>query len=269
MLTEMQLKDVIEPFKSASYGDALAMCRRYIPEAEYYVNPDGVVDVSGDMFPASLSSFVVNQKLAVQFGKLTGSMETLKLAGSVRSLEGLPKKLPNRILDVRSDFLKDLTGAPEEVDSFYVNSHSLTSLRGAPKRVNNTFSVVAPTLTSFEGFPTTMVGALDFRLCKRVKTTDGLKNLDLGSIELPLGIEQITDIPKTCVSISVFPCVGIAHLLRIPDIEHVHIIEPRKGQVAIMLRGIFDECLALSSTPRARWLHAERLMIDHDLEYLL
>lgn len=267
MLTEMQLKDAIEPFKQASCKKAHELCKKHIRHGDYVVHQDGTVDVHGDL---NLDSFVVNGKLAVRFGDLTGGIEVLKLS-SVRTLEGLPKSLLNRILDVRSGFLKDLTGSPEEADFMYVNSSSLTSFEGAPKQVHNTFSVIAPSLKTLRGLPN-IVGTLDLSLCKSVKTTDGLAGVKLGSATLPAHLEEVTELPATCISIALNPCVGLAHVFRIPDLAYVKFSNPtgRESKTVQALNEIAEETLELSpDLPKVRWLHAERLLIDRDLEYLL
>ena len=71
-------------------------------------------------------------------------------------------------IDVSSKGITSLEGAPQKVEGrFYCDNNSLTSLKGAPKEVKGSFHCYNNSLTSLEGAPKEVEG--DF-YCQKNKT---------------------------------------------------------------------------------------------------
>jgi hypothetical protein len=101
-----------------------------VVKGKYTINPDGTVDVEGDVICKS-SEF---DKFPVKFGKVTGKFDCSNNK-NLKTLEGAPQRVQvfncNRCIG-----LKTLEGAPREVENFYcIECTSLVSLEGAPQKV--------------------------------------------------------------------------------------------------------------------------------------
>ena len=91
-----------------SFEDIDSICKKYRIE-NYTINPDGSVDVDGDV---SLSNYRF-AKLPLKFGRVSG------------------------YFDCSDNKLTTLEGAPREVGgNFYCKNNQLTTLEGAPERVS-------------------------------------------------------------------------------------------------------------------------------------
>ena len=135
----------------------------------YKINPDGTVDVNGDV---DISQKQLTE-IPIQFGKISGNfycynnnLTTLKGApiyvggdftcsyNKLTSLKGAPEYVGGHFYCYNNN-LTSLDGAPKYIEGdFYCNKNKLTSLEGAPKKVGGIFSCSGNNLTSLEGAPT-------------------------------------------------------------------------------------------------------------------
>ena len=137
-------------FESNSEIDSI--CGEYRIK-NYTINPDGTVDVNGDvnLYEKGLT------KLPLKFGYVSGEFDCSY--NQLTSLEGSPKKVgggfycgynklvtlegaPKEVggyFDCRYNQLTSLVGAPEEVMYFNCSNNQLTSLEGAPMEVGGYF----------------------------------------------------------------------------------------------------------------------------------
>jgi hypothetical protein len=106
------------------------ICKKYKIK-KYSINPDGSIDVNGDV---NLSDKNIN-KLPLKFGKVSGDFYC------------------------DENNLTSLECCPDEVGGyFYCYSNELTSLEHCPTEVGLGFSCVFNKLTSLEGCPSKVVG---------------------------------------------------------------------------------------------------------------
>jgi len=130
------------------------ICRKYNIE-NYTINPDGSIDVDGDV---DISNRGLT-KIPLKFRKVSGNFYCHN--NKLTSLEGAPTS-------VGGDFycsynqLTSLEGAPTSVGGgFYCHNNKLTSLEGAPTSVGGDFYCSYNRLTSLEGSPTSVSGYFD------------------------------------------------------------------------------------------------------------
>ena len=108
-----------------SIEDIDSICREY-GIRNYTVNPDGTVDVDGDVDLTHKNL----TRLPLKFGKVSGDF------------------------DCKYNQLTTLEGCPTEVGGdFYCYGNKLTTLKGGPKRVGGGFSCAMNNLTTLEGCP--------------------------------------------------------------------------------------------------------------------
>ena len=129
-----------------SNNDIDAICKKFGIK-NYTINPDGSVDVNGDVN----LSYRELTKLPLKFGRVGGYFSCSD--NQLTSLEGAPR-------EVGGDFycsynqLTSLEGAPSHVGGhFYCYYNQLTSLEGAPKYVGGDFFCHRNQLVDFRGFP--------------------------------------------------------------------------------------------------------------------
>jgi hypothetical protein len=136
-------------FESTSQIDQI--CKEYGIK-NYTINPDGIVDVDGDVY----LSYKKLDKLPVRFGKVTGDFWCNN--NQLTTLEGCPQTVVGSFLCYNNQ-LTSLEGCPQTVGAhFSCHSNKLTSLEGCPQTVGAHFSCRSNKLTSLEGCPQT-VGA--------------------------------------------------------------------------------------------------------------
>jgi hypothetical protein len=112
----------------------------------YKINPDGTVDVNGDVN----LSFKKLTHLPLKFGRVSGSFDCSK--NQLISLEGAPSEV--YWFDCSGNQLTSLEGAPLKVSSdFYCFDNQLTTLVGAPRIVGGVFNCSSNQLTTLEGSP--------------------------------------------------------------------------------------------------------------------
>jgi hypothetical protein len=122
------------------------ICKEYGIK-NYTINPDGTVDVSGDvkLYGKGLKNLPLN------FGKVGGDFYCSY--SQLTTLEGAPKQVGGRF-DCSHNQLTTLEGAPKEVGgNFYCRSNQLITLEGSPKEVGGNFYCYNNQLTTLEGAP--------------------------------------------------------------------------------------------------------------------
>ena len=129
------------------------ICKKY-DIRNYTINPDGSIDVDGDV---NLMSFSF-ENLPLRFNKVTGFFECSTVG--LTSLEGCPKEV-GRYFSCSLNKLKSLKGAPNFVGSFFnCTNNKLTSLEGCPIEINTTFYCTDNKLTTLKGAPILISGDL-------------------------------------------------------------------------------------------------------------
>ena len=129
-----------------NFQDIDSICKEYGIK-NYTINPDGSIDVNGDvdLYNKSLT------KLPLKFGRVTGDFDCTY--NQLTTLEGGPR-------EVGGDFYCDnnkltaLEGAPREIGGgFYCVWNQLTTLKGSPREVGGDFYCYRNQLTTLEGAP--------------------------------------------------------------------------------------------------------------------
>jgi hypothetical protein len=163
----------IKLFESMTEIEVEKICKKYKIE-NWILNPDGTVDVDGDVYLA----YQGLSKLPLKFGRVTGDFRCYR--NQLTSLEGCPTEIgggfycDNSLLtslegcptEIRGAFdcsynkLTSLEGCPTEIGGdFKCYSNQLTSLEGCPKEISGNFWCHVNELTSLEGCPTEIRGA--------------------------------------------------------------------------------------------------------------
>jgi hypothetical protein len=114
------------------YSSIDRICKKWGIE-NYTTNPDGTVDVSGDVYLYKKDL----KELPLKFGKVSGYFDCSY--NELTTLEGAPKVVGGGFY-CHNNQLTTLEGAPKEVGgSFDCNSNQLITLEGAPKEVGGGF----------------------------------------------------------------------------------------------------------------------------------
>jgi hypothetical protein len=163
-------KFLIKLFEEYSSIDDI--CAKYGIK-NYTINPDGTVDVDGDVYLRRRNL----KELPLKFGKVGGYFNCYD--NKLTTLEGVPKEVSggfycshNQLTtlegapkEVGGNFncsynqLTTLEGSPKEVGGdFYCNNNQLTTLEGAPKEVGGNFYCDDNKLTTLEGSPKVVSG---------------------------------------------------------------------------------------------------------------
>ena len=128
------------------FNEVDTICKKYDIE-NYTINPDGTVDVDGDV---NLSGKGLKE-LPLKFGKVSGDFYCHY--NQLTTLEGSPKEVGGDFYCYNNQ-LTTLTGAPKEVGgNFYCYNNQLTTLEDAPKEVGGRFDCSSNQLTTLEGAP--------------------------------------------------------------------------------------------------------------------
>jgi hypothetical protein len=138
------------------FNEIDVICKKYGIE-DYTINPDGTVDVDGDvdLYKKGL------KKLPLNFGKVSGYFECR--FNQLITLEGAPKEVGG-YFHCRNNQLTTLEGSPKVVGSdFYCNNNQLTTLEGAPREVGSDFYCHNNRLITLEGAPKVIGGDFDCR----------------------------------------------------------------------------------------------------------
>jgi hypothetical protein len=139
-----------------SFEDIDSICKKYNIK-NYTINPDGSVDVDGDV---SLSNYRF-VKLPLKFGRVSGYFDCS--LNKLSTLEGSPREVDGDFLCYNNQ-LTTLEGAPREVGgNFYCQANRLTTLEGSPERVRGDFFCRSNQLTTLKGTPSYIGSYFDFR----------------------------------------------------------------------------------------------------------
>jgi hypothetical protein len=169
------------------------ICKKYGIQ-NYTINPDGTVDVDGDVN----LSYKKLDKLPVRFGKVTGyfwcddnRLTTLEGCpqtvgaefdcsyNQLTTLEGCPQTVGTEF-DCSYNQLTTLEGCPQTVGGgFYCNNNQLTTLEGCPHKVVGNFYCHDNQLTTLEGCPTE-VGGNFWCNNNQLTTLEGLTDIFIG-----------------------------------------------------------------------------------------
>jgi hypothetical protein len=134
-----------------NYNEITKICKKYKIK-NYHINPDGTIDVDGNVFLYEKGL----KYIPIKFGKVSGWFDCSN--NQLTTLEGVPK-------EVGGDFycnynqLTTLEGAPKKVGGdFDCHHNQLTNLEGAPKEVGRNFDCRNNQLTTLEGGPKKVSG---------------------------------------------------------------------------------------------------------------
>ena len=131
-----------------SFNDIETTCKKYNIK-NYTINPDGTVDVNGDveLYGKGLT------KLPLKFGKVTGNFYCNN--NQLITLEGSPREVGGYFnCSYNYNQLTTLEGSPKEVGGgFYCNNNQLITLEGGPRSVGGDFGCSSNQLTTLEGSP--------------------------------------------------------------------------------------------------------------------
>jgi len=149
-----------------SFEDIDSICEIYNIE-NYTINPDGLVDVAGDVY---LSSKGLN-KLPLKFGKVTGNFECDY--NELTTLEGSPREVTGNFYCTYNK-LTTLEGSPREVTgNFYCTDNQLTTLEFGPREVTGDFNCRYNKLTTLEFGPREVTGDFNCRYNKLTSLEGG------------------------------------------------------------------------------------------------
>ncbi len=140
-----------------SFNEIEAICREYNLK-NYTINPDGTIDVDGDVkfFPGSIKAKSGLVKLPLEFGEVSGSF--LCYDNDLTTLKGAPKSVGD-IFNCSENKLTTLKGAPKYVGGYFsCYENKLTTLEGAPQSVSSDFDCTVNKLTTLEGAPKSVGG---------------------------------------------------------------------------------------------------------------
>ena len=123
-----------------------------IGNVKHTINPEGTIDVDGDV---NLSSRGLT-KIPFKFGKVSGDFNCEN--NHLTFLQGAPTSV-GRGFYCGGNYLTSLQGAPTSVGrNFDCSYNQLTSLQGAPTSVGRNFDCSYNYLTSLQGAPTSVGG---------------------------------------------------------------------------------------------------------------
>jgi hypothetical protein len=182
----------IKLFESMTEIKVEKICKKYKIE-NWTLNPDGTVDVDGDVYLA----YQGLSKLPLKFGRVTGNFWCY--SNQLTSLEGCPTEIDGDFW-CHSNKLTSLEGCPTEIGgSFKCSYNQLTSLEGCPTEIGGGFYCANNQLTSLEGCPTE-IGGNFFCYFNQLISLKGAPEYIEGSVDfmpnddLPEYIKHILDL---------------------------------------------------------------------------
>ncbi len=156
-----------------SFKDIKSICKKYRIR-NYTINPDGSVDVDGDVSLYNYRSYdrfsVRFTKLPLKFGKISGVFDCSY--NDLTTLEGSPREVGG-YFKCGHNKLTTLEGSPREVGgTFDCGDNKLTTIEGAPEMVGRHFSCPHNQLTTLKGAPEIVGGYFDC-MNNRLTTLEG------------------------------------------------------------------------------------------------
>ena len=170
-----------------SFNNIASICKKYNIE-NYTINPDGTVDVHGDVFLFSEGL----TKLPLKFGRVDGHFNCND--NKLITLEGSPREVG--YFNCSYNQLTTLEGSPREVTgNFYCNNNQLITLEGGPISVGGNFYCGDnPIYSVYKLFPNhkSFMDSLDYSY---LRGTDIVKSrfkeaLDEAGIKMPKKISR-------------------------------------------------------------------------------
>lgn len=114
----------------------------------YFIYPDGEVDVEGDVYFSKLDHKF--KTLPIKFGEISGEFNCMQCG--LETLKGGPHTV-GESFDCRANRLQNLEGCPKTAKMFSCRNNILTSLKGSPQHVAYFFDCAHNRLTTLEGGP--------------------------------------------------------------------------------------------------------------------
>ncbi len=121
------------------------ICKKYKIK-NYTINPDGSIDVSGNVELGGLNL----DKIPLKFNNVSGYFNISY--NYITSLEGCPKYVGESFYCFDNK-LTSLEGCPKHVIQFNCSNNKITSLKGIPNYIGSWFDCENNRLTSLEHFP--------------------------------------------------------------------------------------------------------------------
>ena len=132
-----------------------SICQKYKIQ-NYTINPDGTVDVNGNVVLDCLNL----TELPLKFGKVAGTFFCGQ--NKLTNLKGCPREVGGNF-SCNSNKLTNLEGCPREVGrDFSCNRNKLTSLEGSPQKVDGSFYCQNNELITLKGAPDKIPGNFSF-----------------------------------------------------------------------------------------------------------
>ena len=122
------------------------ICKKYNIQ-NYTINPDGSIDVDGNVFLYNMDL----TEIPLKFNKVNGLFDISH--NNITSLEGSPKYV-GVYFNCYSNELTSLEGSPNYVGSYFSCSYNkLNALDGSTERVGGHFYCISNNITTLKGFP--------------------------------------------------------------------------------------------------------------------
>ena len=150
------------------------MSERFIQDG-FKKNANGEFDVDGNFNLRKYEYLVVNGKLSVKFGKVSGDFNC-SCFYNLTSLEGCPREVGGDFDCDHCKNLKSLEGCPREVGGSFDcrGCKKLTSLEGCSEKVGGDFNCCfCDNLKNLEGCPEKVGGYFDCRFCRNLTNLKG------------------------------------------------------------------------------------------------
>lgn len=173
----MKLTEIANQQNQASVAKIYNLCNRVVSNGVFDVNPDTlVVDVHGSVDIDA--DFLINGKLPVVFGKVTGTVGIQPNVPLV-SLEGMPREVGGSF-NIQDTQISSFVGGPDIVHGAYMayGINELTSLQGLPPVIGGALHLGGcPALTSLEHLPHSIgLGKKDTAFAGLFLTDTGIKS---------------------------------------------------------------------------------------------
>jgi len=152
-----------------NFEDIHKICKEYDIK-NYTINPDGSIDVDGDVFLYNKGL----TKLPLKFNHVSGYFSCS--GNKLTTLDGGPQSVGGGF--GCNGKLTTLDGGPKSVGgNFICYGNQLTTLEGSPKSIGGFFYCWCNNLTTLEGCPQSVVGDFDCRYNKLTKLEGGPKSV--------------------------------------------------------------------------------------------
>tara|TARA_R110000868_G_scaffold243978_2_gene500092 strand:+ start:475 stop:1038 length:564 start_codon:yes stop_codon:yes gene_type:complete len=130
----------------------------WLSQQEYTINPDGTIDINGDV---KLSTYSL-EKLPFKFGEVTGYFDCSH--NQLTSLEGSPKFVGINF-DCSYNELTTLEGSPKFVGGYFdCSDNELITLKGCPEHVVDAFYCMTNRIKTIDYLPEYIGGEVFMQL---------------------------------------------------------------------------------------------------------